>query len=337
MMTLLSWITVFLLISVTAAELNHFPENFVLAKRDENSVTLTCHATTTGPVTWKLNGEVVDFEDHYKQEGHNLIVKEVDAPLLGEYSCWKGEAKLSSTYLLQETEEEEDIDSLLTCRAKSYDCNFSCTWNEKRYALVRLGTGPECSKGQTTCHWVSSSGQPKNEGFQFDLSHNLSLFTEESTMVEVTAEAIDNFFLLRRTKLFYLRDIVVPDSPQIVSSQVVGEKLNVTIEPPSSWSTPHSFFSLEHEIEYVLRDNGQTESSMSSLIPKKISKLRVRSRDPLVLSPWSQWTPWKNVRNSCQCKKKQRSELASQCLEHCKRKMEKIRTKAAKQSQHFLK
>ncbi|XP_047236630.1 interleukin-12 subunit beta isoform X3 [Girardinichthys multiradiatus] len=305
MMTLLSWIAGFLLMSITAAQdLKHFPQNVVLAKINENSVTLTCGAPTAGPVTWKLNDEDVDyFEDHFEKKGKNLIVKEVDTPLLGEYSCWRGKAKLSSVYLLQGTEEGEDIDSLLTCHAKSYDCNFSCSWTNSRYAVVRLGIGPECSKGQRSCQWVSSSGQLGNEGFQFELYHNLSPFAEESSMLEVTAEAINNHFLLRKTKLFYLRDIVVPDSPQIVSSEVVGQQLSVNIKPPSSWSTPYSFFSLQHEIEYVLRDDGRTERSLSSLIPKRISKLRVRCRDPLVLSPWSQWTPWKNVRNSCRCKK----------------------------------
>ncbi|XP_027888626.1 interleukin-12 subunit beta [Xiphophorus couchianus] len=339
MMTLLSWITAFLLISTTAAyqeaKLDHFPENFVVAKPGD-SVSLTCLTTTTGPVTWKLNNDESGFEDYMSKHGHILIVRDVEGPLLGEYSCWRGETKLSSTYLLQKTEEGEDIDSLFTCRAKSYDCNFSCRWTEDRHEAVRLGVGPDCTKGLPTCHWVSSSGQPNSEGFQFELTHTLSPFGEESTMLEVTAEAINDFVLLRRTKLFYLRDIVVPDSPRIVSFEVLQSKLNVSIEPPSSWSTPHSFFSLEHEIEYVLRDNGKTISSLSSLIPKKISMFRARSRDPLVSSPWSQWTPWKNGRNSCQCKKKQTSELSPQCLERCKRKMEKRRTKHAKQSQHLL-
>ncbi|XP_017162003.1 interleukin-12 subunit beta isoform X2 [Poecilia reticulata] len=346
-MTLLSWITAFLLIGATAADqqakLDHFPEIFVVAKEGD-SVSLTCLTTTAGNVAWKLNDEELELKlEEFEVEDHmslNLIVKKVDAPMLGEYSCWRDGTKLWSTYLLQEPEEEEDIDSLLTCRAKSYDCNFSCRWTEGRYGAVRLGIGPDCTNGLPTCHWVSSSGQPNSEGFQFELTHNLSPFGEESTMLEVTAEAIDidinndNFRFLKKTKKFYLRDIVVPDSPEIVSLEVVQSQLNVTIEPPSSWSTPHSFFTLEHEIEYILRDNGQTISSSSSLIPKKISKLRARSRDPLVFSPWSQWTPWKNWKNSCQCRKKQTSELSPRCLERCKRKMDQRRTK---QSQNLRK
>uniref|UniRef100_A0A3Q2DCM3 Interleukin-12 subunit beta n=1 Tax=Cyprinodon variegatus TaxID=28743 RepID=A0A3Q2DCM3_CYPVA len=329
----LSWIAAFLLISITASqELTHFPEHFVVVRRNENSVTLPCDSAIAGPVTWKMNDEDLDFDYFYEQKDQNLSVKEVDTPLLGEYSCWRGETKLSSTLLLQETEEGEDIDALLTCHAVSYDCSFNCTWTDSRYKMVRLGVGPECSEGQTSCQWVSKYRQTENEKLTFELSHNISPYAEENTTLEVTAEAIDNPFLLRRTKVFYLREIVVPESPEIVSSQVVGQKLNVTIKPPSSWSTPHSFFSLEHEIEYVYRDDGRAERSLSSLIPKKISKLRARSRDPLVFSSWSQWTHWKNVRKSCRCKKKTKSELPSQCLEHCKKKKGQRRRKKAKKS-----
>uniref|UniRef100_A0A3B3UF71 Interleukin 12B n=1 Tax=Poecilia latipinna TaxID=48699 RepID=A0A3B3UF71_9TELE len=260
-----------------------------VAKQGKDSVSLTCLTTTTGPVTWKHNNdEESDFKDNMSQSGHNLTVRDVEAPLLGEYSCWRDGTKLSESHLFIH---------LQSVQLKlSYDCNFSCRWTEGRYGAVRLGIGPDCTNGLPTCHWVSSSAQPDSEGFQFELTHNLSSFGEESTMLEVTAEAIDDDFLfLKKTKKFYLRDIVVPDSPRIVSMKVVQSQLNVSIEPPSSWSTPHSFFALEHEIEYILRDNGETIISSSSLIPKKISKLRARSRDPLVFSTWSQWTPWKNV------------------------------------------
>lgn len=55
---------------------------------------------------------------------------------------------------------------------------------------------------------------------------------------------------------------VQPDSPQIVKCEEVEQGLNVTIDPPSSWSTPHSFFKLEHEIEYVLKDNGEVHTNL---------------------------------------------------------------------------
>uniref|UniRef100_A0A3B4WHJ6 Interleukin-12 subunit beta n=1 Tax=Seriola lalandi dorsalis TaxID=1841481 RepID=A0A3B4WHJ6_SERLL len=298
MYTLSLWIFGLLLIDPTGVlGLHHFPENYVMAKRG-NSVTLTCNTNFDGPFTWKFAAntvdeaeEIEDFNTIYKQVGKNLIVSDVDSPALGEYSCWSGEERLSSTFLLVEAEEGNNFDSLMKCWAKSYDCTFSCNWAKGLYTAVRLGLGDDCSEGRKSCHWVNSSGQHLNGGFQFELSHSLSPYAEETNMLVLTAEAIINHNILRRTKRFYLRDIIQPESPQIVNCQEMEQELNVTIDPPSTWSSPHSFFSLEHEIQYKLKDDG----SPSVLIPKKISMLRVRSRDPLVLSNWSQWTPWKNV------------------------------------------
>ncbi|XP_041643419.1 interleukin-12 subunit beta [Cheilinus undulatus] len=289
------WIFGLLCLSLSGAHgLHEFPGNFVVAKRNsEDPVVLTCSTNTEGNVTWNFNGEEidVDLEDHLQQDGLHLTVSEVGTPTLGEYSCWRGGSRLSSTYLLLEAEE----DSPLSCQAKSYDCFFSCSWTNTEYEVVRLGLGPECTEGEQSCQWVSSRDLHSDGTFQFEVPHAISPYTEESTVLEVTAEAIADLSILRKTIRFYLREIVKPDSPQIVRCQEMEQDLNVTIDPPSSWSTPHSFFSLEHEIEYVLKDNGKTGRSLSTLIPKTISKLRVRSRDSLVLSDWSQWTPWKNV------------------------------------------
>uniref|UniRef100_A0A665WN73 Fibronectin type-III domain-containing protein n=1 Tax=Echeneis naucrates TaxID=173247 RepID=A0A665WN73_ECHNA len=298
--TLTLWKLGILLLSLVGAyELNHFPENFVVAKmNDLKPVTLTCKADVDVDVTWKLSGDVIEkdqYMENYQQDGPNLNVLDVEHPMLGEYSCWSGEKLLSSTYLLLEAEEERDLDSLITCWAKSYDCTFNCNWISKKYTAVRLGLGNDCSERRKSCQWVIGSEQA-NGVIPFELSHSLSSYAEETTMLVVTIEAINSETILRRTKRFYLRDIIKPDTPQIVRCQKVGEhQLNVSIDPPSSWSSPHSFFTLEHEIEYEMKNNGQLERSVSALIPKKISKLRVRSRDPLVLSSWSQWTPWKNV------------------------------------------
>ncbi|XP_072243663.1 interleukin-12 subunit beta [Leuresthes tenuis] len=319
-MTILVWISALLVMNLTGAHgLNHFPDNFVVAKRDDTKpVTLACNAETDGPVIWKFNGEELDDEDNIQMVGQNLIISDVDTLMLGEYSCWRGGEKLSSTYLLLNADEEEDLDYFLSCRAKSYDCNFSCSWTNKRYTEVRLGIGQDCSEGKRSCNWERGSDQLHIGGIQFLLSHSLLPYAEESTKIQLTAEAISNHFILRKSKAFYLRDIIQPDSPTIVRCREVEQDLNVTIEPPSSWSIPHSFFRLEHEIEYESKDDGKTGRSLSTLIPRGISKLRVRSRDPLVPSPWSQWTAWKNVKNkkknSCGRKKRpkmHRSESSS--------------------------
>ncbi|XP_041855544.1 interleukin-12 subunit beta [Melanotaenia boesemani] len=324
---MLVWITALLFISFSRTHgLYQFPENFVVAEKDKaDPVKLICHTKTTkteGDVVWKFDGEEVDLEDSYKLEGKDLNVSNVELPMLGNYSCWSGEEMLSSTYLLLKTDEEEDLDNVLSCRAKSYNCNFTCSWTDRKYTAVRLGLGKDCREGKRSCLWERSRDQLHNGGFQFVLTHSLSPYAEESTMFELTAEAIVDQSIFRTTKSFYLRDIVQPDRPRIVSCKEVEQDLNVTIEPPSSWSTPHSFFTLEHEIEYMFKDDGKTGRSSSALIPKGISKLRVRSRDPLVLSAWSQWTPWKNVRkgkkNPCQHRK--RSKMCFNQDHNCKKK-----------------
>lgn len=58
-----------------------------------------------------------------------------------------------------------------------------------------------------SCQWVTSSAKIPNGGFQFVLSHSLSPYAEETTMLELTAEAISKQTFLSRTKRFYLRDI----------------------------------------------------------------------------------------------------------------------------------
>ncbi|XP_034025476.1 interleukin-12 subunit beta [Thalassophryne amazonica] len=287
-----------------------FSKVVVAKKNDINPVTLTCNTNIHEAVTWKFERnemiEDLDFGDNFRQVGQNLMVTEVDTPMLGEYSCWSGEQKISSTHLLLEAEDKKDLDSLFSCRSKSYGCTFSCEWTNSEYTAVRLGLGPECREAKKSCRWVGSRHRQLVGGFHFELSHSLSPYAEENTRLELTAEAIYNLYLLRMTKAFYLRDIIQPDSPLIVGCQEEGQDLKVTIDPPSTWSSPHSFFTLEHQIEYVYKDNGKSEYSTSDLIPKRISKLRVRSRDSLVLSAWSQWTPWKNViprKKQCKCKK----------------------------------
>ncbi|KAK7934416.1 hypothetical protein WMY93_005312 [Mugilogobius chulae] len=230
------------------------------------------------------------FGGNIHLSGPNLTVEEVDTPVLGEYICWRAGQKISSIYLLMEVEEDDNLESL-KCRAKSYDCSFTCNWCNSGHNVARLCLGQDCENA--SYQWVE--GKEKDGCFHFNMSHSLSPYAEESSMLELTVEALDSFSYPKRRKRFYLRDIVKPDSPRVVSCQVVGQELNVTIEPPSSWSSPYSFFSLENEIEYILKDNGEIKKTSSALIPKKISQFRVRCRDSFVLSTWSPWTPWKNV------------------------------------------
>ncbi|XP_075889383.1 interleukin-12 subunit beta [Nelusetta ayraudi] len=293
-------------------ELNQFPENFevVGGGHDKNSVTLTCNTETEGNIEWKFHdgSEEVISGDNIRLEGLNLTILDVDERGdVGEYSCWRGQDKLSSVYLLLEATEEDKPGLSFHCWAKSYDCNFNCEWTASGYTAVRIGLGHDCStERRQSCQWHTSSIRLPGGGFQFELPHSLSPYIEESTMLEVTAEAIRDFSIFKKTKRFYLRDIIQPDSPRIVNCQEVQQGLHVIVNPAATWSTPHSFFSLENQIQYMLKDNGQLQLSSSPVIPRGVSKLRVRSRDDLAMSAWSQWTAWKNVgkRKNNLCKRK---------------------------------
>ncbi|KAM6965458.1 interleukin-12 subunit beta [Aplochiton taeniatus] len=270
-----------------------------VAKIDHpDPVTLTCDSLLEfdGVVTWThltLDG----VNQVLESIGHDLKVKDVDTPLVGEYSCWNNNKKLASIYLFLDAEDqEEESDSFISCWAKSYNCTFSCNWTHSEFTAVRMGLGHNCSADESSCSWVSPSSGPHSDGgFQFELNHSLSPFGEESNMLEVTAEAINKHSYLRQTKRFFLRDIIQPDSPTIVKCRGNRKGLKVTTEPPTSWATPYSYFPLEHEIEYHNKDNGQVGRSTTDYVPIGISHLRVRSRDPLLPSSWSEWTPWKNV------------------------------------------
>ncbi len=87
-------------------------------------------------------------------------------------------------------------------------CMKTATQADRTFSATYCFTACLCSsEGGKSCPWVNSSDKLPDGGFQFELSHPLPPYAEESTMLEVTAEAITNFLYVRRTESFYLRDI----------------------------------------------------------------------------------------------------------------------------------
>ncbi|XP_077417027.1 interleukin-12 subunit beta isoform X2 [Vanacampus margaritifer] len=286
------WVFCLLLISLMGANgLDSFPKRFVAAKK-KNTFTLPCGVTSKEDATWTFNDENV-----VQKAGSNLVIDGVGMPSVGNYTCSNGVESVS-TYLLLQDEDERDFDSFLTCRAKSYNCTISCEWKDPKYKLVRLGLGHHCLEGNKSCSWEMGDGR-----LHFELTHKVSPFSEERDMLELTAQAITNYTLLKKTKRFYLRDIIQPDHPQIVKCQKKNGKVNLIIDPPCTWSAPGSFFPLEHEVKYKRTSGGQEmnvppcSSPCPLNLPTRISKwnLKVRSRDLLVKSNWGKWTDWKIV------------------------------------------
>nr|XP_015215443.1 PREDICTED: interleukin-12 subunit beta-like [Lepisosteus oculatus] len=292
----------FLLLSFllpAAHGLSSFPQKLRVGK-PEGSVTLSCTTDYEGKVFWTHNKNRVApsaFREHGDRE---LTLHEIDSPDTGNYSCWAAAGQLLDHMhlVLEEQPEEEDTD-LVLCTAKSYSCTFSCSWSPEGYALARVRYQRSDEGGPSA--WVyARPAQPSaaHEGtFHFTLTHSSSPFAEERQPLVLTAEALSSKHYRQRTAHFYIRDIIQPDAPQaVVCQRRRGHSLSVTVHPPQSWVSPHSYFPLGHEIEYVYQDNGKTERSTNGVIPKGVSKLRVRSRDLYFPSQWSQWSPWKNLR-----------------------------------------
>lgn len=87
----------------------------VVVVKINNGVTITCGTKTDEAVTWKFQGDSLDdFLFDYIAVKQNLTLSEVETSMLGEYSCWRGEEMLSSTYLLLDHEESpEEGETLL--------------------------------------------------------------------------------------------------------------------------------------------------------------------------------------------------------------------------------
>lgn len=94
-----------------------FQVEVVRRLRGKNSVTLTCNTETGGNIVWKFHDglEEVISDDNIRLEGLNLTILDVDeGGDTGEYSCWRGQEKLSSVHLLSEAKEEDESGEIIT-------------------------------------------------------------------------------------------------------------------------------------------------------------------------------------------------------------------------------
>lgn len=80
----------------------------VVLAREREDVVLTCNTTADKAVTWEFDGDV-QCEGNLTQDCQRLSVSGVEAPMLGEYSCWSEGQMLSSVYLLLELKKSGEI------------------------------------------------------------------------------------------------------------------------------------------------------------------------------------------------------------------------------------
>lgn len=275
--------------------LNVFPEKFVLGEIHDN-ITLDCK-TNKKSVTWKLQdsyGYMEELDSPYeKPNGTKLIVYDLREDQTGNYTCWSDEGVEDYTYLLLD-KSKEPAGLNINCTAETFSCakNLKCSWSASDYTAFRLRNMRDGGS------WVSQSV----DGV-FYVPHSTNSFSEESERLLITGEAVSSCCYKKTENSFFLREIVKPAGPNISKCFQRKKKdtmeVEVEVKPPSTWPQPHSFFPLTHQIEYEMRDDGKVKTHQwngpTVEVQGVVTKLRVRCRDPLVLSQWSEWTPWKNV------------------------------------------
>ncbi|XP_051513133.1 interleukin-12 subunit beta-like [Myxocyprinus asiaticus] len=290
---LMSSILLFCLSIVRISSLNFFPEKFIVAEQHKD-VTLICE-TNKDSVIWKWQDEHSTYDVHETEflvpTGRNLLVRDLQDDQIGNYTCWSDEGLEDYTYLLLD-KSKDATDFNINCTAETFSCmkHITCAWTSDEFTAFRL------RNTRDNGDWVLETV----DGV-FHLQHSTNSYTEESERLLITGEAVSSCCYLKTEYSFYLRDIVKPASPNISTCRRENrEIIEVEVKPPSSWPHPHSFFPLKHQIEYEIRDNGKLETreweGSKVQVEGVISKLRVRCRDLLLLSQWSEWTPWENVK-----------------------------------------
>ncbi|XP_077049875.1 interleukin-12 subunit beta [Siphateles boraxobius] len=290
---LMRFIVLFCLSITRMSALNLFPDKFVIGEK-HTSVTLICE-TNKDSVTWKRDTVDIVESDFEKLSGRSLTVIDLQEDQLGNYTCWSDKGLEDYTYLLLDKSKEATVFNI-NCTAETLSCNerIKCTWTSDEFTAFRLRNTRGDGK------WLS-----QHVDGVFFLPHSTNSYSEESERLLITGEAVSSCCYMKTDYSFYLRDIVKPANPDISICTVNNEGsdkqiIELEVRPPSSWPQPHSFFPLKHQVEYQIRHNGELktkewEERSKIEVKGHIIKLRVRSRDMLLLSQWSEWTSWTNV------------------------------------------
>nr|AUN50140.1 interleukin-12 p40c2 subunit [Carassius langsdorfii] len=292
---LMTFTLLFCLSIVRMSALNIFPEKFKLAERSK-SVTLTCR-TDKDNIKWRLDDSIqpISETEFEKLNGRDLTVINLQEDLTGNYTCWSDTGLEDYTYLLLDKSKEVTAFNI-NCTAETFSCTqkIKCAWTSDEFTAFRLRNTRDDGD------WVSQSVDG-----DFFLPHSTNSYSEESERLLITGEAVSTCCYMKTDYSFYLREIVKPADPGISICSIENEGsdeqiIELEVKPPSTWPQPHSFFPLKHEIEYEIRHNGELktaewEEGSKIKVQGSITKLRVRCRDLLLLSQWSEWSKWKNV------------------------------------------
>ncbi|XP_076848977.1 interleukin-12 subunit beta [Brachyhypopomus gauderio] len=284
-----------------------FPDKLIVGKSG-GSVTLRCPPATEPTVTWKHDNTELP------QNETTLTFTDFDTDLTGNFTCWKKDEFLDYTYILLDMSHEQSLQ--ITCTAETLNCsyNISCRMNN-----VNI---PNLKVFRLRYEWDDNGWVLPSEDGTFHLTHFTNPYAEEHKRLKVVGEAMSlNYYYTSRYD-FYLRDIIKPGCPTLSVAKGV-----IDLSPPGIWPSPPSYYPLENEIQCEWRSNGERSTcrlDSGAAVPEDVSMLRVRCRDPLLLSQWSEWTPWQNVGRRRQKKNREKGQRVGKKGHHNRKQTQRV-------------
>ncbi|XP_036605634.1 interleukin-12 subunit beta [Trichosurus vulpecula] len=278
------------------------------------TVVLTCDSSENeNAITWtsNKNGQILGT-------GKTLTVQVREFTDAGTYICQKGGEVLSRKLLLirvmedgiwstdiVKDQKEPKTKTYLKCEAKNYSGTFTCSWlTESSPGLkfsIRSSKGSSDPRGVTCGPAVLSEEKVKIDNKEYQKytadcqEVSACPSAEESQPIEVVLDAIQKHKYEKYTSSFFVRDIIKPDPPRNLRVKPLKNSRIVELswEYPETWSTPHSYFPLNFNVQVHGRGKKEktsvtTETSVQVECHKG-KKILVQARDRYYNSSWSKW------------------------------------------------
>ncbi|XP_048190166.1 interleukin-12 subunit beta [Perognathus longimembris pacificus] len=279
------------------------------------TVVLTCDTAEDGGITWTSSqrGEVVGA-------GKSLSIRVKEFGDAGRYTCHRGGEELGHTTLLLHKNEDgiwsTDIlkdqkepknKTFLKCEARNYSGHFTCWWLTAISSDVKFNVrssrglsdprGVTCGAATLSAEKVPGEHRELRKYWVECQEASACPAAEESLPVELALDAVHRFKYEKYTASFFLRDIIKPDPPKNLQLTPLegSQQVEASWEYPDSWSTPHSYFSLEFFVQVQgkkkrgRKDSLSVENTSVTVSCPKGGQVLVRARDRYYNSSWSEW------------------------------------------------
>ncbi|XP_007528708.1 interleukin-12 subunit beta [Erinaceus europaeus] len=315
----LLWVSLVVLVSPLTAIWN-LKENVYVVELDWHpdapgeAVILSCDTQEEDGITWTSSQRKV------LHSGQNLTIQVKEFGDAGEYTCHRGDNKISqwrlllhkkedgvwSTDILKDQKEPKNK-TFLRCEANNYSGHFTCWWltavspyldfNIKSSRGSSDPQGVTCGAATLAAEKVSVDHREYNKYTVACQEDSACPAAEERLPVELVLDAMHKFKYENYTSSFFIRDIIKPDPPKNLQLKPLKgtRQVEVSWEYPDTWSTPHSYFSLTFGVQVLDKNKKEkkdpvlTDMTSAKVKCQKGTIVQVHARDRYYSSAWSEW------------------------------------------------